>query len=114
MDTTENFTIIETYKRPLNAEQMPPAASTIFQRLYKQDGTAVVDCVNKYGDKIWAFSNKYMRSRQEAEALTCEIFQDIWVYAKTKGDSPIVDDLLVKEIAVRRLYKHAWAARNVF
>ncbi len=52
--------------------------STILQRIAERDKTAVEDCIDAYGDFIWALARKFTASTEEAEAATEEIFIDIW------------------------------------
>ncbi len=55
---------------------------TILQRIENKDRTAVRDCVDTYGNFIWALARKFTHSTEEAEAATLEIFQDIWRYSE--------------------------------
>ena len=56
-------------------------SSTIFQRIADKDRTAVKDCIDAYGNFIWALAKNLTHSREEAEAATREIFIDIWRYS---------------------------------
>ncbi len=51
--------------------------STILQRIAERDKTAVKDCIDTYGNFIWALARKLTRSREEAARATEEIFTDI-------------------------------------
>ena len=79
---------------------------TILQRIAKKDKTAVRDCINTYGNFIWALARKFTRSPEEAEAATQEIFTDIWRYAERADRPQSSEDMLVAMIARRRLIKH--------
>ncbi|MBA2334856.1 MAG: hypothetical protein M3449_01245 [Acidobacteriota bacterium] len=47
--------------------------STILRRIAEKDKTAVKDCIDTYGNFIWAWARKLTASREEAEAATEEI-----------------------------------------
>ncbi len=48
---------------------------TILQRIKNKDRTAVQDCIDAYGNLVWAMARKYTASTDEAEAATQEIFR---------------------------------------
>jgi len=79
---------------------------TILQRIGNKDKTAVKDCVDAYGNFIWALARKFTQSREEAEAAAQEIFIDIWRYTKRADQPPSAENLLIALIARRRLVKH--------
>ena len=79
---------------------------TILQRIANKDKTAVVDCVDTYGNFIWALARKFTASREEAEAATQEIFTDIWRYAERADQPQSAENLQIALIARRRLIKH--------
>jgi len=79
---------------------------TILQRIAKKDKTAVKDCVDTYGNFIWALARKFTRSPEEAEAATQEIFTDIWRYTERADRPQSSEDMLVAMIARRRLIKN--------
>ncbi len=89
---------VQTVKRtkPLN----------IFQRLAKKDKAAVKDCVDLYGDFIWALARKFTGSTEEAEAAAQEIFIDIWRFAERADKIQSADNVLISQIARRRLIKY--------
>ena len=76
---------------------------TILQRIENKDRTAVNDCVETYGNFIWALAKKFTASTEEAEAATREIFVDIWRYSKRADESPTAENILIAQIARRRL-----------
>ena len=80
--------------------------STILQRIANKDKTAVKDCVDAYGNFIWALAQKFTDSTEEAEAATQEIFTDIWRYAERGNNTQSPENLLIALIARRRLIKH--------
>ena len=79
--------------------------STILQRIAERDKTAVKDCINAYGNLIWALARKFTRSREEAETATEEIFTDIWQYCDDVRDTQSIEKRLIAMIALRRLIK---------
>lgn len=80
-------------------------ASTILQRIAGRDKTAVKDCIDAYGDFVWALARRLTRSREEAARATEEIFTDIWQYCGRAGDDQSVEEKLIARIALRRLIK---------
>jgi len=78
---------------------------TILQRITNKDRTAVKDCVDAYGNFIWALARKFTASREEAEAAAQEIFIDIWQYAERGDKTQSAENLLIALIARRRLMK---------
>lgn len=89
---------VQTFKRtkPLN----------IFQRLAKKDDTAVKDCVDTYGSFIWALARKLTNSTEDAEVAVQEIFIDIWRFAERGDKIQSADNVLISQIARRRLIKY--------
>ena len=79
---------------------------TILQRITNKDKTAVKDCVDAYGDFIWALARKFTASREEAEAAVQEIFIDIWRYAERVSNNQSAENILITQIARRRLVKY--------
>lgn len=79
---------------------------TILQRIANKDKTAVRDCIDTYGNFIWALARKFTSSTEEAEAATQEIFIDIWRYAERGDKAQSAENLLIALIARRRLIKH--------
>ena len=80
-------------------------ALTILQRVAKRDKTAVKDCIDTYGNFIWALAKKFTASTEEAEAATQEIFLDIWRYCERTDKTQSVEEKLIARIALRRLIK---------
>jgi DNA-directed RNA polymerase specialized sigma24 family protein len=88
-------------------------ASTILRRIAEKDKTAVEDCIDAYGNYIWALARKFTRSREEAAIATEEIFTDIWQYSdrETTG-ARSTEENLIAMIALRRLIKSSVQAKN--
>ncbi len=85
-------------------EKMKPL--TILQRIAEKDKTAVADCLDSYGNFIWALARKFTASSEEAEAAAQEIFTDIWRHSERASQSPSAESVLIGLIARRRLIKH--------
>ncbi len=79
---------------------------TIFQRIGNKDKTAVKDCVDVYGNFIWALARKFTASTEEAEAAAQEIFHDIWRYSERAEKVQSAESVLIALIARRRLIKY--------
>jgi len=79
--------------------------STILRRIAEKDKTAVKDCLDTYGNLIWALARKFTASTEEAEAATEEIFIDIWRYCERARNTQSIEKKLIAMIALRRLIK---------
>lgn len=88
-------------------------ALTILQRIARKDKTAVKDCVDAYGNFIWALARKFTRSPEEAEAATEEIFVDIWQYRVRGDDNQKIEKKLIAMIALRRLIEPFRYAKQI-
>ena len=86
--------------------------STILRRIAKKDRTAVKDCINTYGNLVWALATKFTASSEEAEAVTEEIFADIWRYCESESDALSTEEKLITMIALRRLVNFPRKARK--
>ncbi len=80
--------------------------STIIQGIAGKDKTAVKDCVDVYGNFIWALARKFTASTEEAEAAAQEIFHDIWRYSERAEKVQSAESVLIALIARRRLIKY--------
>ncbi len=79
---------------------------TILQRIENKDRTAVQDCIDAYGNLIWALARKFTASTDEAEAATLEIFRDIWRYSERGDKLQSAEDMVISQIARRRLIRY--------
>jgi len=86
--------------------------STILKRITERDKTAVKDCINAYGNFIWALARNLTVSREEAEAATEEIFIDIWRYCERARSTQSIEKKLIAMIALRRLIKPSRQAKQ--
>lgn len=78
---------------------------TILQRVAERDKTAIKECIDTYGNLIWALARKFTASTEEAEAATQEIFLDIWRYSERAHKTQTDEEKLIAMIALRRLIK---------
>jgi len=82
-------------------------SSAILQRIAQRDKTAVKDCIDSYGDLIWAMAKKFTDSTEDAEAVTQEIFLNIWRYAGRFEKTNFDELLFITIIARRQLRKYS-------
>ena len=87
--------------------------STILRRIAEKDKTAVKDCIDAYGDFIWALARKFTASTEEAETATEEIFIDIWRYCERARNTQSFEKKLIAMIALRRLIKPSQQAKQI-
>ncbi len=80
--------------------------SSILRRIAEKDKTAVKDCIDTYGNLVWALARKFTASHGEAEEVTQEIFTDIWRYSERIDKSHYAERVLIALIARRRLIKY--------
>ncbi len=84
---------------------------SIFQRFADSDKTAAKDCIDTYGNFVWALAKKFTASAEEAEAATQEIFMDIWRYSQRADKVETAENLIIALIAQRRLIKYLQQAK---
>ena len=81
-------------------------SSAILQRIAQRDKTALRESINNYGDWIWSMAKKFTDSTEDAEAVTQEIFLNIWRYA-ARFEQTNFDELdFITIIARRQLRKY--------
>ena len=77
---------------------------TIPEKLGGIEHLDVTDCVETYGDLVWTVATKYTASSEEVEAVTRQIFRDIWRFSEHHGLTRLdKTDLVI--ILARRLNK---------
>lgn len=62
--------------------------------------------MDSYGNFIWALAQKFTASKEEADAAVREIFIDIGRYAERGGETQSAENILIAQIARRRLVKY--------
>lgn len=86
----------------------------ILQRIANGDGSAVQDCLNKYGGLVWSIARKMLRNSDEAEDAVQEIFVDVWKNAERFDESKSSETTYIAMIARRRLIdKIRYATRRL-
>ncbi len=75
--------------------------SPVLQKVAEGDRAAVEDCIDHYSSLIWSLAKKFTDSTEDAEAVTQEIFLNIWRYA-ARFEQTNFDELLFITIIVRR------------
>lgn len=82
-------------------------SSAILQRIAQRDKTAVKDSIDNYGDLIWSMAKKFTDTTEDAEAVTREIFLNIWRYAARFEETNFDELLFIAVIARRQLRKYS-------
>ena len=79
----------------------------VLPRIARADKSAVQECIDLYGNMIWAMAKQFTHSAADAEKVVPEIFNDIWKNAEF-CDLEISDESVwVALIARRRLSEYA-------
>lgn len=81
-------------------------SSAVLRRIAQRDKTAVKDCIDSYGNWIWAMAKKFTDTIEDAEAVTQEIFLNIWRYAARFEETNFDELLFIAVIARRQLRKY--------
>jgi DNA-directed RNA polymerase specialized sigma24 family protein len=79
----------------------------ILQRIAQRDKTALRESIDNYGDWIWSMAKKFTDSTADAEAVTQEIFLNIWRYAARFEETDFDELLFITIIARRQLGKYS-------
>jgi RNA polymerase sigma factor (sigma-70 family) len=77
--------------------------NTILPRIAAGDETAINDCLNKYGNLIWALAKKLTPKPEDAEDAVQEIFMEIWQTAARYDAGKASESTFITLIARRRL-----------
>ncbi len=80
--------------------------SAVLQRIAYRDKNAVKHCIDNYGNLIWAMAKKFTDTTEDAEAVTQEIFLNIWRYAARFEEADFDELLFIAVIARRQLRKY--------
>ena len=79
----------------------------ILQRIAQRDKTTLRESIDNYGDWIWSMAKKFTDSTADAEAVTQEIFLNIWRYAVRFEETDFDELLFITIIARRQLRKYS-------
>jgi len=77
----------------------------ILQRVACFERNAVGECLEKYGNFIWALAKTYTDTTEEAEEAVEKIFLDIWQNAGFYDSVKMDEETFILLIARRRLRK---------
>lgn len=77
--------------------------NTILTRIAAGDETAVNECIDRYGNFIWALARKLTPNREEAEDAVQEIYLAIWQNAARYDSGKSSEITFISTIARRRL-----------
>jgi RNA polymerase sigma-70 factor (ECF subfamily) len=83
------------------------SSSNVLQRVIKGDRIAIKECIDNYGDLIWSMAKKFTDSTEDAEAVTREIFLNIWHYAARFEQTNFDELVFITIIARRQLRKYS-------
>lgn len=81
-------------------------ADSLLSRIARFDQKAVQECVNKYGNLIWALAKQMTGSASEAEKIVPEIFTDVWKSAAFYDSELAEEAVWITMIARRRLSEY--------
>jgi RNA polymerase sigma-70 factor (ECF subfamily) len=96
---TKTYSIVQT--------NQGAGSSSVLQRVANGDPTAVEECIDNYGNLIWSMAKKFTDSTEDAEAVTKEIFLNIWRHAARFEQTDYDELLFITVIARRQLRKYA-------
>jgi DNA-directed RNA polymerase specialized sigma24 family protein len=82
-------------------------SSNVLHRVAHGDRAAIQDCIDIYGSLIWSLSKNLTGSVEDAEAVTREIFLNIWRYAPNFEKTDFDELVFITLIARRQLKKYS-------
>ncbi len=80
-----------------------PLTRSIFQRIAEGDESAVKECLDTHGGRVWALARRYSSNRADAEDAVQEIFISLWKSAHRFDPKRASEAAFVATIARRRL-----------
>jgi RNA polymerase sigma-70 factor, ECF subfamily len=75
----------------------------VLQRIARGDQRAVSECINQFGNLVWALARRLSRTRADAEDAVQEIFIDLWRSAGRYDPAQGSEKVFITTIARRRL-----------
>jgi len=75
----------------------------VLHRIAQTERTGVEDCLETYGNLVWALAKKYTASNEEAEAAIIKIFKDIWKCASHYDSAKCTEEKYILRIVFRHL-----------
>ena len=92
-----------TYRPELNGLE----SLAILQRIAIRDKSVISDCLDTYGNLIWALAKRYTSSTEEAEETVLQIFKEIWTCASQYDSGKGNEDEYILRIVFRCLIKQS-------
>lgn len=77
--------------------------SNLLKRIAAGEQQAVEDCIEKYGNLIWALAKRYSQTHEDAEDAVQEVFTEIWKNASRYDETKAAESTFITTIARRRL-----------
>lgn len=102
---TDYYGKIELFSSRQTNQRVEP--SNVLQRVVQGDRSAIKKCIDNYGNLIWSMAKKFTDSAEDAEAVTQEIFLNIWRYAARFEETNFDERLFITIIARRQLRKYS-------
>lgn len=99
----------ESFAKPI-ADNIPVS---ILEKISHLEKGAVGECLECYGNFVWAMARKYTKNTEEAENSAREIFLDIWENAEKFDSENLNEPAFIARIALRRLLKINKQGRNL-
>lgn len=87
----------------MNFYPLKTKKNTILRRIAGGDSAAFEECIDAYGNLIWALAKRYTATREDAEDAVQEIFTEIWQNAGRYDAEKSAEITFVSMIARRRL-----------
>ena len=84
----------------------------MLERIAAGDASAVRECMNAYGNLVWALARRMSTSASEAEDATQEIFVEIWKSAARYDATMGSEAVFITTIARRRLIDRLRASKR--
>jgi RNA polymerase sigma-70 factor (ECF subfamily) len=78
-------------------------SESVLKRIAKGDERAVAQCMDEFGNLVWALARRLSRTRADAEDAVQEIFTDLWRSAGRFDPQQGSEKVFVTTIARRRL-----------
>jgi len=79
--------------------------TSILPRIAGGEKNAFRECVEKHGGMIWRLAKHYADSETVAEAMTLEIFRELWKCAAGFDPEHCAEEVFIRRIAYRCLLK---------
>lgn len=88
-------------------------SGTLLERIAAGDGSAVRECISRYGGLVWALARKQSATPSDAEDAVQEVFIDLWKCAGRYDPRVASEPTFVALIARRRLIDRSRKRRSL-